>query len=68
MSHLWRRVDFQNTWQDLHNYGYCDAARGAEYRRVAAEWEAAGRPDPWVFIISVINRKAPRPPRKERHR
>lgn len=35
---------FLETYQILSLEGWCDGAGGCEYRRVRAEWEAAGRP------------------------
>jgi hypothetical protein len=39
-----QRQAFRRVWAQCERQGWCDAIDGAEYRRVSAEWEAAGRP------------------------
>lgn len=64
--HEWnstRRIDggprdrtFKKWWIALSHRGLCDAAGGAEYRRVYAEWLKAGRPkEIRAFIVDRAN-------------
>lgn len=47
---------FESTWVKLSRQGWCDARQGAEYRRVRAEWIAAGRPPQiTLFIVQRAN-------------
>jgi hypothetical protein len=38
------KLIFRIVYGALARKGYCDLPGGAEYRRVAAEWDRAGRP------------------------
>jgi len=53
------REVFNRVWKRLARVGQCDAWGGDEYRRVYAEWVAAGRP---VTIAPFIRANANRPP------
>jgi hypothetical protein len=47
--------DFDRIWFALSERGACDAMGGMEYRRVHAEWVAAGQP---VQVVDFIVRRA----------
>lgn len=51
---------FVAAYSQLSRRGACDMVGSAEYQRVLAEWERAGRPvDVVTFIVLAANRPAP---------
>lgn len=44
------RAAFNVAWDTLAARAMADGRGGAEYRRIRADWERAGRPDPATFL------------------
>lgn len=57
---VWIPSRFDLTWRGLSQLGHCDAAGGAEYLRVFAEWNMLGRPTHVAaFIRATANKRPP---------